>query len=390
MKISDLQVQTSVTSHVIYCVSTGVDQEVVQFELERILHEAADYAPNVLTNPKVHVRLQTVLIPKQKTVKGRRLSTSATMAKKGWHIEVATEGKEELKELVDAAKERDWFKKIWGRRCLVSEVLTFESSKIEAERSKKVLLHHVNHQFNMKVSLVENMTDIGKSFQIKGPGGKEIITTGREILMVLLTFDNGNPMVAEVHQVGTGDPVYLVHFNNDIAERMVGSLSKHAGGFMLNRMKDKKYNATAIKQVMKELLPTQQIAEAKNCLWDPETKTITTKEEQEEKEYEEQLQQTEGFVDLASELMEFETQTKSSKAKVAGDLLFNLNDDQSIKTIHPANDDKYKNDDNIYKTTNRSTPHVHEGSSRPQRGKAQGGPVSDADSDSEHGSTGAG
>mmetsp|Transcript_13727 Transcript_13727/g.32333 ORF Transcript_13727/g.32333 Transcript_13727/m.32333 type:complete len:605 (-) Transcript_13727:4785-6599(-) len=391
---SALQVQQSVTSHVILFVSCDVELDTLQQEFNEMLAEGAaaealtDEVPNV---PETLLKIQTVLIPKQKTSKeskAPRQSMNVVKAKKAVHIEVGVESRDHLNEIIETVKALKLHKEKWGKMCHITEALNYQSKIVEIRRMQEMGEHNINYMFNMTVTYIaEGMGDVDGEITFTGHDGQEITTTGRQILMSLFTFEGTNKaMVSEVHQAGRGEPVALVHFNNDEAEQMMASVSKHPGGVVHNLLKKKQFPAAGAVKVMKKILTSQMCSEATQCEWDPETYSITTKEEQEAKERNDSMRDVKGFRDIVAELKAFEK--KEVKAKVQAEYMFDLEEERSVKTVHPENDGKYDAKEVDSKRSTRKKAHDDSGDS--QKKNADDGSTSSEESGSSVGSAGKG
>jgi hypothetical protein len=134
--------------------------------------------------------------------------------------------------------------------------------------------------------------------------------------------------------------VYLVFPNIPEAEHIANGLARHAGGFMLNYLRDGKVDESFIQMFMHKYIDPAMVHEAHQCTWDAETMSIKAPGEEAEEEAAMELQNQSWFKDLVGQYEQLSTNDRATKNKNYANAaaLYNLDAEKSIKTLHKDND----------------------------------------------------
>ena len=174
---------------------------------------------------------------------------------------------------------------------------------------------------------------------IKSDGKVIQRVSGRFSLISLLKMGDGSSLIAEVHQAAANEPALLVHPNVPEAEALITNLAKNPAAFLHHYLDGFGVDKAFVRDLVKTFVDPALIHEAANCKWVEETKTVVTPEEQEEEE-DEKLGQQSWFVDIVAQYEDLQKKEKGGKSKnfASAAMLYDLDAEKSIKTMHEKND----------------------------------------------------
>ena len=136
--------------------------------------------------------------------------------------------------------------------------------------------------------------------------------------------------------------VGVVYPNTERHERIIDSMNKQMAAFLRNKLHDERATMDFINELMLKCIDPELNHSAHECKWDGETMTVTTPEDAETNDAQAELESMTFFVNKISEVMAEDGKAKSKQKYLDPNALFNLDGERSVKTIHKANDGKYK------------------------------------------------
>jgi len=122
--------------------------------------------------------------------------------------------------------------------------------------------------------------------------------------------------------------------------------NKHARGFLFHYLRGQGFPLEFVKDLLQASLQPALLHEAANCTWDPKTGELSTPSDEEDSRLAQELENQPFFRDVVGEMLAAaDAKTAGGKsAYAAAGMLFNLDGEQSIKTVHGKNDKNYTKD----------------------------------------------
>ncbi len=141
-------------------------------------------------------------------------------------------------------------------------------------------------------------------------------------------------LIAEVHQRVVTSLVEAVHPALEEAETMIAKMNRHLLAFVYNYLMDKGLNKEFVINLVKNSCCPMLVMEILNCKWDGKLMIVDTSDDKSNKELYVKLELACWFKD------ELGLTKKGEKKKgyLKPELLYNLDGDCSIKTLHEHND----------------------------------------------------
>jgi hypothetical protein len=113
-------------------------------------------------------------------------------------------------------------------------------------------------------------------------------------------------------------------------------MNKNVPSYIGNVLKDQGMpEAFLMELVRKSCCPTQ-LSKMANCTWDSDSGTLTTQQEKAEEKNRVVLEKASWFQDAFADLGSMMSAGKSKKPAPLHETLFNLEEDQLVKMVHPS------------------------------------------------------
>jgi hypothetical protein len=332
-----------------------VPKRIIQAEWDQCLTEIRDrmheedlfldgghpYSWGIEAIPASSFRSNVPWIPGTKTQGVSKMPRHLQNCRRHFHPEVAASETEKVKILVAQGKRWGVFKEKWGAHAHPTEVRTFDTISTDIARTVSTMRGSTNYNASLTCAEIHGFGDLDARISIKDSSGNTIQRcSGRICLTTLLKLEDGSSAIAEVHQAVPGDVAYLVFPNIPEAEHIANGLARHAGGFMLNYLRDGKVDESFIQMFMHKYIDPAMVHEAPQCTWDADTMSIKAPGEEAEEEAASDLQNQSWFKDLVGQYEQLSTNDKSAKHKNYANAaaLYDLDAEKSIKTLHKEND----------------------------------------------------
>jgi hypothetical protein len=249
--------------------------------------------------------------------------------RKALHVEAKPADIEELKELVQLAKESGIVALRLGKRAHISEVMDADSTPGKIKRMVKFAMKHANYQGSMTGETITGITMLDGAVSTTAKGGEVSL---RMVLLTYLKMKDKFSLFAELHQPEALGPVLAITPACPEAETMVTMMNKQVAAYLYYYLKDAALPERFVMNLLRATCDATLVAEIEECDWDPDTLILTTPQEKLE---DKDLDELEGAVwyknafDLKSLNKSIRTTTNR-----APEALFDLDATQSVKTIH--------------------------------------------------------
>ncbi len=355
IRVKELQEMHTETPVVCYFLFSMVPKRIIQAEWEQCLTTIRDrmHADDLFIEgghpfswgteavPASSFRLNVPFIPGTKTQGISKMPRHLQNCRRHFHPEVASKDAEKVRVLIAQGKRWGIFKEKWGAHAHPTEVCTFDTISTDITRTLGTMRGSTNYNASLTCAEVHGFGDLDSRISIRDSEGNTIQRcSGRICLTTLLKLDDGSSAIAEVHQAIPGDVVYLVFPNIPEAEHIVNQLVRHAGGFMLNYLRDGNVDELFVQEFLRRFMDPAMVHEAHQCTWDSETMSIKAPGEEAEEEAAQELQNQSWFKDLVGQYEQLSTNDKAKKSRNYANAaaLYDLDAEKSIKTVHKAND----------------------------------------------------
>ena len=153
-------------------------------------------------------------------------------------------------------------------------------------------------------------------------------------MLKYMKMSNGHQLIAEVHQASLlVGPVHIVFPNSPEAERMVIMMNKNLPAYVGHVLKDQGLPDSYLLELVKRLCCLVMVVEINQCHWNPDSGTLTTKQDAETAKNEEDLEKASWFKDAFADLGIAAKGGALKKQAPPPEMLFDLDGDRSIKTM---------------------------------------------------------
>jgi hypothetical protein len=201
-----------------FWVSTATLKKCILGELKMILTKAQSLAqeedptkfdfsiyPEVGENkmlPATNIQIQNARLQGQDVSLFNKLSNRAQYAHKSWHIEVANKIAQDMKELIQYAKDLGIMEKFWGKHAHLTKVTDLLSNLRETKNQVNLAQSHTNYQMSMTAEDLIGVILLNETLNIIHPVTKTVssMLSLWNILLHYLKMSDGHSMIAKTHQ----------------------------------------------------------------------------------------------------------------------------------------------------------------------------------------------
>ena len=249
---------------------------------------------------------------------------------KGWRDRLVTE------RLLVHSESSHYVEKMWGKHAHISEVVDKDSTPSEIKRLIKVAQSHASYQCSMILEDIIGITNLDATAGIYDEETGNFLGTLSlcQALLRYLRLSDGHQLITEVHQSEeVMGPVQAVIPNTPEAERMILMMNKNVPAYVGNVLKDQGMPEAFLMELVKKSCCPTQISDMASCIWDSDSGTLTTQQEEAEDKNRVVLETASWFKDAFADLSST-IDGKSKKPAPPPESLFNLEEDRSVKTVH--------------------------------------------------------
>jgi hypothetical protein len=141
-------------------------------------------------------------------------------------------------------------------------------------------------------------------------------------------------LIAEVHQHAVTSPVEAVYPALEEAETMIAKMNRHLPSFVYNYLIDVGLNEEFVINLVKNSCCLMLVMEIPNCKWDGNFMAVVMPDNNNSEELYSKLEVASWFEDKLG----LTKKGKKKKGYLKPELLYNLDGNHSIKTLHECND----------------------------------------------------
>ncbi len=341
LMVKDLQSHKSKVAFVLYFVFTGTPHKFILRTLRSILQEAADmHLEGTMTAEDGEEQPITIIleiairaqVPRLKGVDTKdfdKLPWHIKENRKALHVEAKPEDMQELRELVQLAKECGIMALCLGKRAHISKVMDNNSTPGEIKRMVKFAMKHTNYQGSMTGKTITGIALLdGEVLPTAGGGAVSL----RMVMLNYLKMKDKFSLFAKLHQTEELGPVLAIIPACSEAKTIVHMMINQVAAFLYYFLKDAALPVKFIMDLLRATCDATLVAEIKDCDWDLDTQTLTTPQEKKEDKGIDELKNAEWYKN-AFDLQSLGKTTKPTANKDP-EALFDLDANNSIKLIH--------------------------------------------------------
>ncbi len=345
----EIQAFNTFSPFVIFYLYNNTSIQTVTAEFKRIMEEAIkmleeegtiDEQERMICVPEFAFRKFLPKLPGAEPEEYAGLKPRQAAARKAWHLEMELHHFHQFARLIEICKEVRLFESFWGGHVMISEVVNYESPPGDIKRVLKTAKKHTCFQVSMTGVQLYGIIDLDmevacvRTAERDEDGGT--LTLRAVLLRHFRTRDDGSPLFAEVHQKQSGGVVEAVVPNTKEAESMVGSLNRQVAAFIKHYLLYRGLPRDFVTRLIVASCCPTLVGEINTVRWDEENLELITTEDAEEEERLSAFEKADWFMDLER----LQVSPKKKKHFTAPEALFNLDEEQSVKTLHAKNDDK--------------------------------------------------
>jgi hypothetical protein len=324
----------------IYFLWNEAHAETLVEELKVILHSVSQVETGGANQalPEISLRKQVPRIPGQITEKFNNLSYQAQMARRAWHVEVESKHADTLIELIRKLKTTNNIQEMWGRQVHFSEVADNNTPTGELKRYVKFSQRHVNFHCSMTCEDIRGIVHLDATASVLSAStGQPIGTLSlRQVLLKYLKMNDGTSLIAEIHQRGSMGIVEIIVPNTPEAESMVLMMNRQFPAYCYHALQNANLDEQFVRSLLKEACCPTLVANIHSCVWDEDTKTISTPEQIADEKRMAEIESAAWYRDEFGKHMV--DGMKKAKSYTDPESLYNLDGERSVKTLHARND----------------------------------------------------
>ncbi len=320
LKIKELQSFKSKTVLTLFSICTAVPKKLILDEFCTILAQAQSFAqeddylefnwnPEELlqnsTLPAIEICLQNPKLPGQDTSDYSKLSWRVQANRKVYHVECDRKFATDNKWLAQVAKEANFVSKMWGKHAHVTKVVDKLLTPSKIKCLIKVSQRHTNYQCLMLVEDVQGITDLDVPVGIYQEGSTKCLghLSVQQAMLKYMKMSDGHQLIVEVHQASLlVGPVHIIIPNSPEVERMVIMMNKNLPAYVGHVLKDQGLPDSYLLELVKRLCCLVMVAEINQCHWNPDSGTLTTKQDAKTAKNKEDLEKASWFKDTFADL----------------------------------------------------------------------------------------
>ncbi len=345
----DIQAFNTSTPFVLFYLHTNIMQETITAEFQKIMEEGIlllDDGPpdenytSVLTVPTFTLQKRQPKLPglDPREYNKLKLTTKQTNSRRVWHLEVETQHQETFNKQIKACKDLEVFGGYWGDHMLISETVEYDSTQGNIDRVLKTLQKHTNFQVSLTVVQLYGISNLDHPvpLQVEEGAQSEGKLTLRQVMTKhVRTQDGESPLFASIRQGQAHSPVEAVIPNKLEAEGMIGSINQQTPAFLKHYLVSRGLAADFISRLVVASCDPVLAGTMNSTRWDNNKQDIILEDESWKEASLAVFENAPWYVGI-SKLQVSETKGKYT----APEALFNLDEAQSVTTLHAKNDGK--------------------------------------------------
>ena len=347
----EIQAFNTYSPFVIFKLCINVAVQMLMEEFKRILEEAMKLLEEealqdgvVMFNttiPPFAFRKSQPKLPGLDPADYAGLSAKQSDARRAWHVEMESQNVDLFIKLIEKAKEFTLFDDYWGAHVMISEVVDYNSPPGDIARLQKEAKHHTCFQVSMTCMQLWGLIDIEGPVLLSVPREGEasggMLSMRQVLLKHFRTRDNKSPLMAEVHQRQHGAPVEVVIPNTREAEAMIGDMNRQLPAFIKYYLLGKGFKEDFVTRLVVAACCPVLVGNMNSVTWDAKEINLITQEDGKDRESLAAFENQDWYFDLHQLRV---SPKKKAHHYTAPEVLFNLDADRSVNTLHAKNDAK--------------------------------------------------
>ena len=329
--------------------------ELILAEFERILCEAKEVAEQEEVDesmqflwkeiPQMNMRRLMPKIVGQDTKLFQGWTGRQHEMRKTITVEADETDVEFIQYLVEVAKSRRIVQKYWGSKVKVMAVLDNRQrrrgghqtqQKVDMAAVASYSRKHINYMNCTRLDGIRGVLDLDKQvtfYSVTEPEKAVGHVSLRWLLYKELQMEDGYGLFEEIHQAAPMGAVDVAVPNCEEAERLMLMIQRNAAAFFTYYLQSfTELPHDLICEVISKSMDPMLVAEVKNCVWDEQTRTLTTPADAEE-EKKKKMEEAAWYSDVFGDnMLDMSRQEKASFAQK--EALEELHCDHSYKSIH--------------------------------------------------------
>ncbi len=279
--------------------------------------------------PEISIRAQVPHLKGVDTKDFDKLPWHFKENRKALHVEAKPEDMQELKDLVQLAKECGIAALQLGKRAHTSKVMDNDSTPREIKRMVSFAMKHANYQGLMTGETITGIALLDGEVSPTARGGAVSL---RMVLLTYLKMKDKFSLFAELHQTEELGPVLAIIPSCTEAKTIIHMMKKQVAAYLYYFLKDAALPVKFIMDLLRATCDATLVAEIKDCDWDLDTQTLTTPQEKKEDKGIDELENSKWYKNV----FDLHSLGKATKPTANKDpeALFDLDANNSIKTIH--------------------------------------------------------
>ncbi len=345
--IKEIVAFNTISPFAIFYLSNLVSSTIISAELRKILEmgiklinetEMGEDESPVVAVPPFALRKALPNLPGLDPAVYNQLTNKQKASRRVWHVEMESHHVSTFGRLVEICKEYNIFA-YWGEHVRISEVVDQRSPQGDIDRVMKVAKRHTCFQCSMIVMQLNGIVDLDAVVKVPGENGEE---GGELSLRYLLprhyrTKDGESPLFAEVHQGQMLGSVEAVVPNAKSAEVVIVAMNKHMAGYLKHSLIDRGLDPEVVTKLVVASCCPDLVGKLDTVTWDSENQEIITSEDRTDGTRLEAFEKAKFYFDLENLRV---SRQKKKPSYTAPEALFNLDETQSVTTLHAKNDAK--------------------------------------------------
>jgi hypothetical protein len=179
---------------------------------------------------------------------------------------------------IDYIKDQKLAAPIWGGHAHITETVDWDSPKSNVSRFVQMSQDHMCYNMSVVSVKVGGITNLNAMAEVLCPKSGNVLRnlSLQETLMKYLKLQDGNPMVAELHQSGPQGPVNMVIPNSSEAEASFEMFNKQLAGYLYHVLPLFSAMQLFFKTILHQLMDAGLATEAPLCTYDEEMQILAT------------------------------------------------------------------------------------------------------------------
>ena len=363
LEVKEIQALKVFSTHVIWNMVSTNDPEAITYELRSMMDEVRkinieekntdDPRPNQPI-PGFSLSIKQPRLIGLNTKPYAKLSYEEQNHRRAIHIECAEKDVNfirwlihKIKNLCRFGEDKPLIVAMWGKHVLVSEVLeSGKSSPGEIKNMNKMAQYHANYSTSMSQDTLKGVTSLDTKVVLVSNDELEFVLTVtlRDALFNWFAYPSDNAMekehrlFAEIHQGGNpGDSVSIVTPNTPAAENLIYYMNKNFAVILKAILTTQGLNEDTINKLLRTSVCPSHVAQMHNYTYDEKTRTLTSHKDDSHDKVLEDFAKAPWFETKFNIDVLLNDKKKSKEDRPPPELLYNIDGDRSLATIHDRN-----------------------------------------------------